>query len=39
MLTIYTGMEKHFIILLSNQIEEEVAVCQGEAELTIFFLF
>lgn len=39
MLTIYTGMEKHFIILLSNQIEEEVAVRQGEAELTIFFLF
>lgn len=39
MLTIYTGMEKHFIILLGNQIEEEVAVCQCEAELTISFLF
>lgn len=29
MLTIYTGMEKHFVILLGNQIEEhrEVTVC------------
>lgn len=27
MLTIYTGMEKRFIILLGNQIEEEVTVC------------